>query len=180
MNTARSGTFARLDLWESSWCVRINAFADNAAARNYFAIVSRLGDGIAWYLLLLLLPVFGGTVLLPVVARMALTALAGIALYRLLKDRLTRERPYASVDLVRAVVPPLDRYSFPSGHTLHAAAFTVMISHDVPVLLPLVVPFAASVAASRVVLGLHYPTDVLAGAALGSLLAWAGILLLPF
>jgi undecaprenyl-diphosphatase len=66
---------------------------------------------------------------------------------------------------------PLDRYSFPSGHTLHAVCFTTLATSHVPGLAPVLLPFAALVAASRVVLGLHYPSDVLVGAALGASLA---------
>jgi len=72
---------------------------------------------------------------------------------------------------VPAGATPLDRYSFPSGHTLHAVAFTVVATAHVPALAPILWPFAALVAASRVVLGLHYPTDVLAGALIGAALA---------
>jgi len=58
-----------------------------------------------------------------------------------------------------------NRYSFPSGHTLHAIAWMVM-------------PFTFLVALSRVVLGLHYPSDVLAGALIGFSLAWLSVFIL--
>lgn len=59
---------------------------------------------------------------------------------------------------------PLDRYSFPSGHTLHAVSFAWQASMHFPELGWALIPLAALIAASRVVLGLHYPTDVLVGA----------------
>ena len=54
---------------------------------------------------------------------------------------------------------------------MHAVAFAILFSAYLPFLAWLMVPFALFVAASRVVLGLHYPSDVLVGAALGALLA---------
>ena len=99
------------------------------------------------------------------------TALAAVVLYKLLKRRLVRERPFASHAGVRAVTRPLDRYSFPSGHTLHAVAFQTLLGGYFPELAPIVLPFVISVAASRVVLGLHYPSDVAVGALIGWSLA---------
>jgi undecaprenyl-diphosphatase len=66
---------------------------------------------------------------------------------------------------------PLDRFSFPSGHTLHAVSFTVIAAGAFPVLALVLLPAAVLIALSRVVLGLHYPTDVLAGALLGATIA---------
>jgi undecaprenyl-diphosphatase len=73
----------------------------------------------------------------------------------------------------------LDRYSFPSGHTLHAVSFTILAVHSFPELAWLLVPFAALIAASRVVLGLHYPSDVAAGALIGAALATLSMVLVP-
>ena len=74
-------------------------------------------------------------------------------------------------DRILPRVAPLDEYSFPSGHTLHAVSFTLIAVHYYPKLAWLLLPFAVLVALSRVVLGLHYPSDVLAGALLGAGLA---------
>ena len=86
-----------------------------------------------------------------------------------------RERPYVTFAGILAGTPPLDRYSFPSGHTLHAVCFAVLGSHYLPELALPLAGFAVLVALSRVVLGLHYPTDVAAGALLGGGLAFASL-----
>ena len=108
---------------------------------------------------------------------MLLAGGVGLALYKALKHRLVRERPYITHAASRAGTRALDRYSFPSGHTLHAVSFTVVAVAHFPVLVPVLVPFALLVAASRVILGLHYPTDVLAGATIGALLATGALAL---
>jgi len=169
--TRSARLFKRVDAVEEGLCLRINRGCHRTAVRDFFRVVSRLGDGVFWYLLMLLLPVlFGESALLPAIA-MAGTGALGVALYKLLKHRLVRERPFVTFAGIRAGAAPLDRYSFPSGHTLHAVSFTVLATAHFPVLGWLLVPFAALVAASRVVLGLHYPTDVLAGGLLGAGLA---------
>lgn len=143
-----------------------------------FRCVSRLGDGIFWYLLIAAMPLLMGAPGWRYAAQMLLTGAAGLALYKLLKRKLVRERPFIGLVGIECAMPPLDRYSFPSGHTLHAVLFTAMAVSQVPALAVVLVPFAVLVALSRVVLGLHYPTDVLVGAALGAALAWTSNALL--
>jgi undecaprenyl-diphosphatase len=171
--------FGRIDTLEYAWCLRANRGCKRPLVRSFFAVVSRLGDGVFWYALILLLPViYGAAGLLPAL-RMAAVGLIGLLLYKYLKSRLVRERPYVALIGIVPGTPPLDRYSFPSGHTLHATSFTTLAIWDFPELGWICGPFAMCVGISRVVLGLHYPTDVAAGAALGACLACGAILLLP-
>ena len=108
---------------------------------------------------------------------MAATGLAGHLIYSRLKASLVRERPFIRHAGINLEMPPLDRYSFPSGHTLHAVCFSWQAVAHFPALGWLLLPVAALIALSRVVLGLHYPTDVIAGATLGALLAAGGLAL---
>jgi undecaprenyl-diphosphatase len=163
--------FERVDAYEHRFCQRVNRGLRHPAVRNGFVVVSRLGDGLVWYLLILLLPVLSGDRGLRPACVMTVTGGVGVGLYKLLKGRLVRERPYITFAGIHAGTMPLDRYSFPSGHTLHAVSFTVMATAYFPVLGWVLAPLAVLIAASRVVLGLHYPTDVVAGAVLGAALA---------
>jgi len=96
-------------------------------------------------------------------------------LYSLLKRLFVRERPFITHRAISLDAAPLDRYSFPSGHTLHAVSFTWQACVHFPELSWVLLPLTALIAGSRVVLGLHYPTDVLAGAAVGAALAELGL-----
>lgn len=111
------------------------------------------------------------------IAQTAATGAVGILVYKGLKHFLVRERPYVSHGAIQLGAAPLDRYSFPSGHTLHAVNFTILFAYAEPLLLVVALPFALLVAVSRVILGLHYPTDVLVGAAIGVALSQVSIAL---
>ncbi|HEY1899035.1 MAG TPA: phosphatase PAP2 family protein, partial [Steroidobacteraceae bacterium] len=133
--------------------------------------------GLIWYVLVFALPLLYGRAALRPAIGMALTGIVGLLVYKLLKHALVRERPFIRHPGITLAMPPLDRYSFPSGHTLHAVAFTWQAVAHFPELAWVLVPLTCLVAASRVALGLHYPTDVLVGAALGGLLAQLGLAL---
>jgi len=146
---------------------------------QFFGMVSRLGDGLFWYTLMAALALFGGQRGIAAAAHMAATGLAALLLYRLLKRWTRRPRPYRACPGVIAHVPPLDEFSFPSGHTLQAVGFSIVALAWYPMLAPPLLVFTALVAASRVILGLHYPSDVLAAFAIGSALGAMSLWLMP-
>jgi undecaprenyl-diphosphatase len=172
--TGINTVIARFDAAEYGLCRRLNRGASLAVPRRVFQIASRLGDGLIWYALILALPLmFGRAAVKPAIV-MALTGALGVLMYALLKRVFVRERPFITHAAIDRGAAPLDRYSFPSGHTLHAVSFTWQACAHFPELAWVLVPLAALIASSRVVLGLHYPSDVLAGAAIGAALAELG------
>lgn len=171
MESRVAAAIRRFDQAELRYCRTLNRSSAHRPVRQFFSGISRLGDGWLWYACMGTLPVLYGLAGCLVAAQMALTGALGVLFYRALKERTVRERPFIRHAVINCAAAPLDRYSFPSGHTLHAVCFgSILVSHfpawTVPVSL-----FTGLVALSRVVLGLHYPTDVAAGALLGGVLA---------
>jgi undecaprenyl-diphosphatase len=164
-------TSQRWIAYDERVCLQLNRVGDVGWVRAMFRVVSRLGDGAFWYALMEGLVVYHGIPALAVVGHMFVVGFVCVVLYKWLKARTARPRPYQVNRAITCNAAPLDPFSFPSGHTLHAAAFSVVLLAYYPGFAWLVLPFTALVALSRMVLGLHYPSDVLAGAVIGTALA---------
>jgi undecaprenyl-diphosphatase len=121
---------------------------------------SRVGDGWLWIGTAIALAPGSEDRLAAGATTAALTNLLLVAA----KRGLRRERPPR---LLAAVAPP-DPYSFPSGHTANAFAACAVLAAGFPVAGPGLAVLALSIAASRLLLGVHYPSDVVAGGALGA------------
>ena len=146
-----------------------------AASRRWVVAVlrpvSRAGNGWLWYAVVVLLPWAGGESGVSAATRMVGVAIVNIVIYKALKHWIGRPRPFRTCLHIHECVPSLDEFSFPSGHTLHSVACSVILTAYYPVLAWVVWPFTLLLTASRIVLGSHYPSDVVVGASLGALTA---------
>lgn len=169
--------FERLSAVEQHATLRFNRISHRHLPAQLFAAVSRLGDGVLWYGIILALPIVHGVAAVRVSLQMVAVGLVSYLLYRWLKRATGRPRPCQTEPGILRSVAPLDEFSFPSGHTMHAVAFTIVLVAYYPAWGALAIPFTALVALSRLVLGLHYPSDVIAGALIGSTTASLSLLL---
>ena len=174
-------TWQRLEVGngERRLCLAMNRWGARRVLTRFFSIVSRLGDGVFWYALMGLLAAFGGLRGIHAALHMACVGIVAATLYRTLKRWTRRPRPFRTHADITAYLAPLDEFSFPSGHTLHAVSFTLIALAYFPILAPLLLAFTLLVAMSRVVLGLHYPSDVLAATLIGCALAGSSLWLVP-
>jgi undecaprenyl-diphosphatase len=163
--------FARIQRWDERVCVRMNRALRYATVLPVFRAISWLGNGIFWYSLMLTLLLQHGVQAVQPVVHMVLVGIVCTLAYKALKRGTLRPRPYQALQAVAAGAGALDAFSFPSGHTLHAVAFSLVACSYYPTLAAPLALFALLTAVSRVILGLHYPSDVLAGAAIGAAVA---------
>lgn len=145
---------------------RLNNSTIHASLVRLCRLLSWSGDGILYVALA------GGLYWAEGIANPLLqTLLLGFALerpvYFVLKNAFKRNRPQQAIQNFRSVIMPSDQFSFPSGHTSAAFLVATMVSYFFPGLTVLLYAWAVLVGFSRLVLGVHFPTDTLMGVVLG-------------
>ncbi len=170
-NSRAANWFDRIEQIELPICLYFNRANNLKFVNRFFKLVSRLGDGVFWYSLIAITVVMVGQKAILPALHTLLTGGFGVLIYKALKERLVRERPFITHEVISCNSQPLDRYSFPSGHTMHAVNFSILLFFYYPTLIWLVFPFAMLVALSRFILGLHYISDVVVGGLIGATLA---------
>ena len=134
---------------------------------------TRMGDGWIWYGLGIMLFFFGGPQRYSAVCAAGTAAVAGIFVFKALKKLSHRLRPCQIEPLCWSKILPPDQFSFPSGHAMTAFSIALVLSYFYPALEGALFFLALSIALSRIVLGMHFLSDVLAGIVIGTGLAFA-------
>lgn len=150
---------------------KVNKWPAPKWVRVFAIAATRAGDGWLWYLTGLAILLFGGDERFTAIAAAGSAALVGVGLFMVLKKVSGRKRPCEIESHVWAHLRPPDQFSFPSGHTITAFAVAIGIGEFYPMLLPGLLFCAAAIATSRILLGMHFLSDVVVGAMIGSGLA---------
>lgn len=155
----------RANNWPAPRWVRLGAMA-----------ATRAGDGWLWCLVGLAVLLFGNEDRVAAVAAASLAGASSVLLFMGMKRLTGRERPCTITPHCWATLLPPDHFSFPSGHTMTAFAVSVAFSLFYPSLAAGLLFCAFSIAISRILLGMHFLSDVIAAMLLGAGLGWCGYL----
>jgi len=146
--------------------------ANNWAAprwlRVYAMAATRAGDGWLWFAMALPIYFFGGEDRLAALAAAGVSAAVSVFLFLCVKRIAGRPRPCHVEPHCWATLLPPDQFSFPSGHTMTAFAVAIPLALFYPALTLGLAFCAFSVAISRILLGMHFLSDVMAGALIGT------------
>ena len=150
---------------------KVNKWPAPRWIRFWAIAATRAGDGWLWYLTGLAILLFGGDTRFTAIAAAGSAAIVGVGIFVSLKKISGRKRPCEYEPHCWAHLLPPDQFSFPSGHTITAFAVAVTAGAFYPILLPILLFCALSIAISRILLGMHFLSDVIVGAVLGTGLA---------
>ena len=154
---------------------RMNRWRAPRWVRYWMIAATRCGDGWLWYGLGIMVVIYGGPQRFAAVGAAGAAGFGGIFVFKAIKRLSMRPRPCQFEPHCWSKVLPPDKFSFPSGHTMTAFSVALVISYFYPGLEAPLFFLAVSIAVSRVVLGMHFLSDVLAGAVLGVALGCASI-----
>lgn len=130
-------------------------------------LVSFIGSAYFSILLIATLLLSGNSVLTLTAFKLFTALFIGQVLVHPVKWLINRPRPCIALDRAKAFRALNNNNSFPSGHTCAAVTIALVLSHSLPQLSPVFFSAAFLVGVSRIYLGVHYPSDVLAGGAIG-------------
>jgi len=152
---------------------RVNRWRPPQWMRLWMVAATRGGDGWLWYAMGAVVMLAGGSERFEAIGAAVLAVSVGIGLFLGLKRTFGRKRPCALEPHCWATLLPPDQFSFPSGHTITAFAVAISLGVFYPAMVLGLLFSAASVAVSRVLLGMHFLSDVLAGALIGTALGYS-------
>jgi undecaprenyl-diphosphatase len=145
--------------------------------RLWMVSATRLGDGWIWYSVGFALLLFGGDLRYVAIVASASAEAAAVVFFRIVKNASKRKRPCQLEAHCWSNVLPPDQFSFPSGHSMSAFAIAIPLCFFYPELQAPLLVLSVSIAISRVILGMHFVSDVVVGSLLGMGLGYGSYLL---
>jgi undecaprenyl-diphosphatase len=171
--TVAKAVWDQIQLNDNKLMRRVHRWRAPRWFRILMIVSTRGGDGWLWYALGLILLFYGGAHRYAAVGSAVSAAAVGIFLFRILKHSSRRKRPCEIEPHCWASILPPDKYSFPSGHSITAFAIATTIGLFYPQLQGCLLVIAFLIAGSRIILGMHFLSDVLAGSVIGAMLGLA-------
>lgn len=162
--------------WDSLVLTRVSRRIREERTVTAFRWISKAADGEVYPALLILIA-FMQPNRWRVLSVFVFSFAVELTLYKVTKQLVKRPRPFDRLEGLVNLIAPRDLFSFPSGHTAGAFVVASLIGGCYPSACVPAYLWASLVGFSRIYLGVHYPTDVLAGACLGTLSVKAGLLL---
>jgi undecaprenyl-diphosphatase len=163
-------TWSRLDSWELRavrWCAALGQKRFIGACTR---IVNTLGDG--WiYLPIGIVLFFGGRSGRKVAETAVVALIVGHLVHASLKRWFVRLRPFERDTSLAPIGRVIDRYAFPSGHCMSIVCVGLPIVHQAPTLWVILLPYLLVISVCRLIAAHHYPSDVMAGLTLGTIVA---------
>lgn len=153
----------KYDVFMFTWLINAKIHNTLSSVSKY---LSKTGDG-QLYTLIAGLLYFSEGIESSLLRAILLAFLLERPIYFVLKNGFKRSRPEAALKNFRSIIKPSDKFSFPSGHTSAAFMMATLLAYFFPALMVPLYGWAALVGFSRVVLGVHFPTDTLMGGILG-------------
>ena len=156
--------------WEHALVHRLQRIVLPRSLNRLLTIFVRVGDGWGWAIVAGALFIFLPWTRFKTITGQALLAVAiSLPVYWGFKLAFRRQRPFSLLSGVSPKVPPLDKYSFPSGHTMNNLAVAMTLALNIPHLWPLAMAIPLSLGILRIFFGVHFLTDIAGGALLGAM-----------